>query len=90
MSGHRFLARAWECTYDQKCQFLMVVRIVPDMAVHTAMAEVHAKCGAVASPSGGVRLFAWCVLYTRMSRRYAGMVSSGSRNCQEGAGRIVR
>ncbi|PVH90584.1 hypothetical protein DM02DRAFT_620949 [Periconia macrospinosa] len=45
-------------------------RIVPDMATHTAKAEVNAKCGTVVSPSGGVGLFAWCVLYTRMSSRY--------------------
>jgi hypothetical protein len=43
---------------------------VPDVVAHTAMADLHANPGTVVSPRGGVGLLAYCVLYTRKSRRH--------------------
>ncbi|KAJ4336824.1 hypothetical protein N0V95_008504 [Ascochyta clinopodiicola] len=50
--------------------FEKLYRIVPEVVLHTAMAEMHVKPGTVISPHGGVGLFAYCVLFTRISRRH--------------------
>jgi hypothetical protein len=48
--------------------FEKLYQIVPDVILHTAIAEMHVRPGTIVSPYGGVWLVAYCVLYTRITR----------------------